>query len=115
MKELLISARLAMAETNPDSQEAKLKSVRKRLNFGDTNDDNLPTKEELERKFEEERRKELEEKKAKWNFDFKEGHPIEGRWEWMKVEQPNGNKIPRSTGIDGEKAEIDVENPAQST
>lgn len=51
-----------MADKNPDSQEAKLKSVRRRLNFGDdANDDSLPSKDELERKFAEERARHQEE------------------------------------------------------
>ena len=50
-----------MADKNPDSQEAKLKSVRRRLNFGDENDDKSPTRDELERKFAEERARHLEE------------------------------------------------------
>jgi hypothetical protein len=50
-------ARLAMADNNPDSQEARLRSVRRRLNFGEANDGSLPTKSELDLKFAEERSK----------------------------------------------------------
>ncbi|XP_003428022.1 cyclin-dependent kinase inhibitor 1B isoform X1 [Nasonia vitripennis] len=100
MKDLTLSARLAMADRNPDSQEARIKGKHcRRLNFGDdANDDSLPSKEEIERKFAEEMDKHQKEKQAKWNFDFKQGRPLEGRWEWERLDSNNEVTNARNTG-----------------
>ncbi|XP_011493911.1 PREDICTED: uncharacterized protein LOC105359121 isoform X2 [Ceratosolen solmsi marchali] len=101
-------ARLAMADNNPDSQEARLKSVRRRLNFGEVNDGNLPTKNELELKFAEERAKYTAEKQAKWNFNFKEERPLEGRWEWKRVETGSESRAPEDADVRAEGAKGDT-------
>lgn len=33
--------------------------------------------------------------KEKWNFDFKRGVPLPGRYEWVKLDE-HGNEIPNS-------------------
>lgn len=33
--------------------------------------------------------------KEKWNFDFKRGVPLSGRYEWVKLDE-HGNEIPNS-------------------
>lgn len=33
--------------------------------------------------------------KEKWNFDFKNGVPLPGRYEWIKLDE-HGNEIPNS-------------------
>lgn len=41
--------------------------------------------------FIEEIRKSSEESKKKWNFDFSTETPLEGDWEWEKVDIPQNN------------------------
>lgn len=49
----------------------------------------------------------LEEAKLKWNFDFKNGVPLEGDWVWEKVEENRGNAY----GLEEECKENHKPNP----
>ncbi|KAL3267116.1 hypothetical protein HHI36_011256 [Cryptolaemus montrouzieri] len=72
-----------------DDRRQKLDRVRRRLDFGT---DSLPAEEynfeneEAAQKF---FRKQVEDASAKWNFDFANEMPLEGDWEWEKVESRN--------------------------
>ncbi|XP_076175820.1 uncharacterized protein LOC143151005 isoform X2 [Ptiloglossa arizonensis] len=91
-------ARLTMQYPNVDTQEGRRRSVRRRL-FQDEEPDNEPESERrsgvednLANCFLEEARKNRENAKQRWNFDFEKEEPLPGRYEWVKLDR-DGNEI----------------------
>lgn len=58
-----------MANTDTNSQEAKLQNVRRKLNFGEP-DDNEPSKEEFNRRIKEELLKDMEDVRIYFTKSF---------------------------------------------
>jgi hypothetical protein len=52
-------------------------------------------------------------KQTKWNFDFKEERPLEGRWEWERVETTSGSPAPGDAdgSAEGAKGEAGKQAP----
>ncbi|XP_003393975.1 cyclin-dependent kinase inhibitor 2 isoform X1 [Bombus terrestris] len=89
-------ARLMMQYPNIDIQEGRrLRSVRRRL-FQDEDDDNetesVRNSGVEDNCFFEETRKNRENAKERWNFDFEKEEPLPGRYVWVKLDQ-HGNEI----------------------
>ena len=90
---------LAMQHPNVGIQEGgSVRSVRRKL-FQDDDDDNERDSERnsgvednLVNCFFEEARKNRENAKERWNFDFEKEEPLPGRYVWVKVDQ-DGNEI----------------------
>ncbi|XP_076760225.1 uncharacterized protein LOC143428868 isoform X2 [Xylocopa sonorina] len=88
-----------MQYPNIDVQEGKNpRSVRRRL-FQDDDDDNETessrnsgVEDNIVDRFFEEARKNRENAKERWNFDFEKEEPLPGRYVWVKVDQ-HGNEI----------------------
>ncbi|XP_076676158.1 uncharacterized protein LOC143373117 isoform X3 [Andrena cerasifolii] len=88
-----------MQHPNVDIQEGgSVRSVRRKL-FQDDDDDNERDSERnsgvednLVNCFFEEARKNRENAKERWNFDFEKEEPLPGRYVWVKVDQ-DGNQI----------------------
>ncbi|XP_017788384.1 PREDICTED: uncharacterized protein LOC108570958 [Habropoda laboriosa] len=92
-------ARLTM-HPNIDAQDGRrLRSVRRRLFQDDDDDDNETesgrnsgVEDNLANCFFEEARKNRENAKERWNFDFEKEEPLPGRYVWVKLDQ-HGNEI----------------------
>jgi hypothetical protein len=76
------------------------RNVRRRLNFDDAENTETPSgpseglgSEHLN-SIEGELRMDLEAATLRWNFDFENEVPLEGRWQWEQVEPP---ELPRAT------------------
>ncbi|XP_053972942.1 uncharacterized protein LOC128887622 isoform X2 [Hylaeus anthracinus] len=86
--------RLAMQYPNADIPEGRrVRNVRRRL-FQDEEGDNESVSERrsgiednLANCFLEEARKNRENAKQRWNFDFEKEEPLPGRYEWIKLDQ----------------------------
>lgn len=61
-------------------------NVARRL-FQDHDDDESIMSNDLENQANQLLDRSLEEAKARWNFDFKNGVPLDGDWMWEKVEE----------------------------
>ncbi|XP_076619305.1 uncharacterized protein LOC143340841 isoform X2 [Colletes latitarsis] len=87
-------ARLTMQYPNIDLQEGRrLRNVRRRL-FQDDEVDNegdsgrrSGVEDNLANCFFEEARKNRENAKQRWNFDFEKEEPLPGRYEWVKLDR----------------------------
>ncbi|XP_031834587.1 uncharacterized protein LOC116427891 isoform X2 [Nomia melanderi] len=92
-------ARLTMQNPNVDVQEGRrLRSVRRRLFQDDANENennrsrNTGIEDNIANCFFEEARKNRENAKERWNFDFEKEEPLPGRYVWVKLDQ-HGNEI----------------------
>ncbi|XP_043478238.1 cyclin-dependent kinase inhibitor 2-like isoform X3 [Leptopilina heterotoma] len=90
MRDLPISARLAMQDQNYEAPEAnRIRKVRRRL-FED--EDKHDDKDNNINLVSEERRRHLEQAKEKWNFDFEKEKPLPGNYQWIKVNKKETSK-----------------------
>ncbi|XP_043253186.1 cyclin-dependent kinase inhibitor 2-like isoform X3 [Colletes gigas] len=83
-------ARLTMQYPNIDLQEGRrLRNVRRRLFQDDEVDTGRRSgiEDNLANCFFEEARKNRENAKQRWNFDFEKEEPLPGRYEWVKLDQ----------------------------
>ncbi|XP_078049088.1 uncharacterized protein LOC144476259 isoform X1 [Augochlora pura] len=92
-------ARLTMEYPNVDEQRGRrLRNVRRRL-FQDDEEENegdsslnSGVEDNLVNCFFEEARKNRENAKERWNFDFEKEEPLPGRYVWVKLDE-HGNEI----------------------
>ncbi|XP_043509806.1 cyclin-dependent kinase inhibitor 1B-like isoform X1 [Frieseomelitta varia] len=89
-------ARLMMQNPNIDIQEGRrLRNARRRL-FEDDDDDetvrNSGVEDNIANCIFEEARKNRENAKQRWNFDFEKEQPLPGRYEWVKLDE-HGNEV----------------------
>ncbi|CAL1685348.1 unnamed protein product [Lasius platythorax] len=75
-------------------------STRRKL-FADENDSDVE-EENFHNHIREENRRKTEEDTKKWNFDFKRGVPLPGRYIWTKLDE-YGNEISDSTNLVNEE------------
>lgn len=87
-----------MQYPNNHVQDGRRRSVRRRL-FQDDDDDNETesgrnsgVEDNIVNRFYEEARKNRENAKERWNFDFEKEEPLPGRYVWVKLDQ-HGNEI----------------------
>ncbi|CAD1479805.1 unnamed protein product, partial [Heterotrigona itama] len=84
-----------MQNPNIDIQEGRrLRSVRRRL-FEDDGDEETPRSSAVEDNANyilEEARKNRENAKQRWNFDFENEEPLPGRYEWVRLDE-HGNEV----------------------
>jgi hypothetical protein len=100
--------------------ETKL-SVCKRLIFDDVQDpdeaatgtgDGHPIGNEY-LNIQEEMRSHLETAKQRWNFDFENEVPLEGRWRWDKVLGSEPTMVQGQADAEDEASEFDADKPEQ--
>ncbi|XP_015432265.1 PREDICTED: uncharacterized protein LOC107188484 isoform X1 [Dufourea novaeangliae] len=95
----IIRARLTLQYPSMDVEDGhRFRSVRRRLfqdnedeNHGDS-DRNSGVEDNLANCFYEEARKNRENAKERWNFDFEKEEPLPGRYVWVKLDQ-HGNEV----------------------
>ncbi|XP_024871658.1 uncharacterized protein LOC112454469 isoform X2 [Temnothorax curvispinosus] len=92
--------RFVMAEKTNNLYSARLRNVRRRLFQDDGDNDEQQKHKDIENRFSEERRIQLEQSMEKWNFDFVRGEPRPGRYEWVKLDE-QGNEISESKETNG--------------
>ncbi|CAD6237160.1 GSCOCG00002172001-RA-CDS [Cotesia congregata] len=88
---------------NKNTDKTKLQNVRRRL-FTDTDDNQENNEEEkttqgnddnLANRLIEETRFEA---KERWNFDFEKDEPLNGQWEWVKIDEEFSDRNPPALG-----------------
>jgi hypothetical protein len=62
---------------------------------------------------EEEMRSHLESAKQRWNFDFENEVPLEGRWKWEKVLGSEPSMVQGQADAEDEATEFDADRPEQ--
>ncbi|KAK9872177.1 hypothetical protein WA026_016230 [Henosepilachna vigintioctopunctata] len=68
---------------NRQNATRRLERVRRRLDFGSANSSAAPEVMEDDRQI---FKRQIEEATAKWNFDFANDMPLEGDWEWERID-----------------------------
>jgi hypothetical protein len=61
--------------------------------------------------FQEEMRSHLETAKQRWNFDFENEVPLEGRWKWEKVLGSEPPMVQGQADAEDEASEFDADRP----
>ncbi|XP_077268854.1 uncharacterized protein LOC143900934 isoform X3 [Temnothorax americanus] len=102
--------RFVMAEETNNLYNAQLRNVRRRL-FQDDGDEQQKHK-DIDNRFSEERRIQLEQSMEKWNFDFVREEPRPGRYEWVKLDE-QGNEISESKETNGRISAEEAKNNAE--
>ncbi|XP_077268852.1 uncharacterized protein LOC143900934 isoform X1 [Temnothorax americanus] len=108
--QLSVVTRFVMAEETNNLYNAQLRNVRRRL-FQDDGDEQQKHK-DIDNRFSEERRIQLEQSMEKWNFDFVREEPRPGRYEWVKLDE-QGNEISESKETNGRISAEEAKNNAE--
>jgi hypothetical protein len=53
----------------------------------------------------------LENAKQRWNFDFENEVPMDGRWQWEKVEMSEPPTVEGKANAENEESELDADRP----
>ncbi|XP_011304289.1 uncharacterized protein [Fopius arisanus] len=110
-------ARLAMEEGNRETRALNIKNVRRRL-FKDDDDDGETsgprgTDDNEANIFMEEARKNFQNAKEKWNFDFAKNEPLPGRWQYVKANEDFPPDEPETPPSEKEEATSNAPENAQ--